>query len=295
MAYYIGIDVGGTKIEGVLVNEKLKVFRRVSMPTEAHKSRESIISNIVRAVKELDRKDVKCVGIGVPGFSDGRGRMRLTPNIAKFENFRLKSALQKRLKKKIVMENDAHCFVLAEQQAGAARNLKNVLGLTLGTGVGGGAVINGKLYRGKNGGAAHFGHMIIDERGGLCECGRRGDLEFWCGGRSMERRYRTLTGRAKGAREIFSLRDAAARTVIAAFYEKLGIAIANLISAFNPECVVIGGGVSNSVDTSKLAKAVAAYGQAPLVREAKIVMNRLGASAGVYGAALLAVQYSSSR
>ncbi len=298
MALCIGVDIGGTKIEGVLVNDKLKVLRRVVKSTEAHKSRERIISNIVCVVKELNSGNVKGIGVGVPGFSDSNGRMQITPNIAKFNNFSLKGTLQKRLNRTIVMENDAHCFVLAEQRAGAARGIKNVIGLTLGTGVGGGAVVDGQLLRGKSGGAAHFGHMIIDERGKICDCGRKGDLESWCGGKHIERKYKSLTGRMKSAKEIFSSEDAAAMRIVSDFYEKLGIAIANLISAFNPECVVLGGSISNSVDFARLAKAVAASGQLPLVREAKIVKNRLGASAGVYGAALLATTkspYSSSK
>lgn len=295
MARYIGLDVGGTKIEGVLVNEKLKVLRRVRMPTEARVSRERIISNIVSAVKELETGNVKGVGIGVPGFEDGSGRLRLTPNIAKFENFKLRCVLEKRLKRRIVIENDAHCFVLAEQKAGAARGLNNVIGLTLGTGVGGGAVVDGRLCRGKSGGAAHFGHMLLGEGGERCDCGRKGDLESWCGGRHIERRYESLTGKAKSAKEIFSSGDSAAARIVSDFYEKLAIAIANLISAFNPECVVLGGSVSMSVDVGRLAKAVERFGQKPLVREAKIVRNKLGASAGVYGAALLEHNYSSSK
>ncbi len=290
MAMYIGLDVGGTKIEGVLVNGNLRVFKRVVRPTEAQGSRERIVSNIISVMKELEIKDVKGIGIGVPGFSDSRGRMRLTPNLKKFENFNLKGVLQKRLNRKIVMVNDAHCFVLAEQKAGAARNLRNVIGLTLGTGVGGGAIIEGRLYRGKSGGAAHFGHMIVDGSGERCECGLKGDLESWCGGRHMERRYKSLTGKGKSLKEIFSSKDAAAKKIVSDFYEKLGIAIANLISAFNPECVVLGGSVSKSVDLGRLAKAVASNGQESLVKDAKIVKNKLGASAGVYGAALLASQ-----
>ncbi len=297
MANYIGLDVGGTKIEGVLVNEKLKVFRRAKKLTEAHGSRGRIISNIVSVVKELETGSVKGVGIGVPGFEDSRGRLRLTPNIAKLENFNLRSSLEKRLKRRIVMENDAHCFVLAEQQAGAARGLKNVLGLTLGTGVGGGAVVDGRLCRGKSGGAAHFGHMLLGEGGERCDCGRKGDLESWCGGRHIERRYKSLTGKAKSAKDVFSSEDSAAARILSEFYEKLGIAIANLISAFNPECVILGGSISSSLDVGRLAKSVARFGQKPLVKESRIVRNKLGASAGVYGAALLAAKpaYSSSK
>ncbi len=295
MARYIGLDVGGTKIEGVLVNENLKVFRRVRKPTEANRSRGRITSNIVSAVKELETGDVKALGIGVPGFSDSKGRMQLTPNIARFEGFGLKSSLQKRLNMPIVIENDAHCFVLAEQQAGAALNLRNVIGLTLGTGVGGGAIVDGRLCRGKNGGAAHFGHMILGESGKRCDCGRRGDLESWCGGKHIERRYTSLTGKAKSAKEIFSSKDPAALRIVSYFYEKLGIAIANLISAFNPECVVLGGSISSNVDVGRLGRAVARFGQMPLAKEARIVRNKLGASAGAYGAALLAARYSSSK
>ncbi len=297
MARYIGLDIGGTKIEGVIVNENLKVLRRVIKPTEAHGSRERIISNIVRVVEELGIGGVKVVGIGVPGFEDSEGKLRLTPNIAKFENFNLRSVLEKRLKKKIALENDAHCFVIAEQQAGAALGIKNVIGLTLGTGVGGGAVVDGKLLRGKNGGAAHFGHILLGDCGERCDCGRKGDLESWCGGKQIERRYKSLAGKAKSAKEIFSSKDAAAVRIVSEFYEKLGIAVANLISAFNPECVVLGGSISQSVDIGRLAKAVKRFGQKPLVKESRIVWNKLGASAGVYGAAMLAAKqfYSSSK
>ncbi len=290
MVKYIGLDVGGTKIEGVLVNGKLRVFKRVSRPTESRGSRERIVSNILSVVKELDAGDVNDIGMGVPGFEDRTGKLRLTPNIANLENFKLRSVLEKRLKRKIVMENDAHCFVFAEQQAGAACGLRNVIGLTLGTGVGGGAIVDGRLYRGKSGGAAHFGHMVIGGDGWRCECGLKGDLESWCGGRSIERRYKLLAGREKSAGSIFSSKDAVATKIVADFYGKLGIAIANLVSAFNPECVVLGGSVSKSVDIGTLAKAIAANGQALLVKDARIVKNKLGASAGVYGAALLAAQ-----
>ncbi|MBS3133247.1 ROK family protein [Candidatus Woesearchaeota archaeon] len=289
MAKYIGVDVGGTKIEGALVNERLKVFKRARTATEAGRSRNRILENIARVVRELETKDVKGIGIGAPGFSDRKGKQRLTPNIKQFENFRLKKALEERLNRRIHLENDGNCFVLAEQKAGAAKGMKNVLGLTLGTGIGGGAIVDGMLLEGKNKGAAHFGHMIIDATGIKCHCGHNGDLESWCGGRYIEKRYRLMSGKSISAKEIFESKNKAAKKIVSDFYQKLGIAIADLVNAFNPECIVLGGSISKNVDLKKLRKEVVKYGQASLTREAKIAKNKLG-EAGVLGAACLAIR-----
>lgn len=289
MPNYIGIDVGGTKIEGVLVNKQLKALKRAKKPTEARKSRSRIIANIAAVVKELDARGVKGIGIGTPGFADGKGRMQLTPNITKFKNFRLKRALEEKLKRKIRLENDAHCFVLAEQRAGAAKGMKNVIGLTLGTGVGGGAVVDGRLLEGKNRGAGHFGHMIIDQSGLRCRCGLKGDVESWCGGKYIEKRYKSSSGKKLTAAQIFRSKEKTAKRIVAEFYQKLGIAIANLINAFSPECVVLGGSVSDSLNIKRLRKEVAKHGQPPLTKEAKIARKKLKTAAAL-GAALTAMR-----
>jgi len=280
MVQYIGIDIGGTKIEGVLVNKQLKVLKRVKRSTEAHKSRSKIISNIVAVSKELETNDVKGIGVGAPGFTDSKGKIQLTPNITKFKNFGLKKALEEKLKRKISIANDAHCFVLAEQKIGAAKGMKNIIGLTLGTGVGGGAIVDGKLLEGKSGGAAHFGHMIIDPSGAKCKCGLRGDLESWCGGKHIEKRYKQMSGKSLGSEQIFASKDKAAGKVIRDVYQKLGIGIANLINAFNPEVVVLGGSISKVIDTRKLGKEVTKYVQAPLAKEARIVKGKSSAAIG---------------
>ncbi|MAG16397.1 hypothetical protein CMO88_05045 [Candidatus Woesearchaeota archaeon] len=291
MKKYIGIDVGGTKIEGVLVNENLKVIKHAKTPTETTKSRTALIEKIIKVVNELKTSNVYGLGIGVPGFANQEGKIKLTPNITQFENFNLKKALEKKLKHKILIGNDANLFTLAEQRAGAARGMKNVLGLTLGTGVGGGAIIDGKLYRGKSGGAAHFGQIIIDKSGMKCWCGLKGDLESWCGGRYMEKNYKALTEKNKTAREIFESNEKIAKKIVENFYEKLSIGIANLIYTFNPECIVLGGSISNRVNIISLKKAIGKYTHKTLVKDVKILKNKLGNSAGMYGAAFLAMNH----
>ncbi len=288
MKQFIGLDVGGTKIEGILVNENMKAIKRARRATEAEKNRERVISNIAAVVEELG--EAAGVGIGLPGFEDSKGRIQLSPNIPQFENFNARKAIEKKLKRRIVLENDAHCFVLAEQRIGAAKGAKNVIGLTLGTGVGGGAIINGEIYRGKNGGAAHFGHMTIDASGPKCSCGLKGDVESWCGGKYLERRYAMRTGKKLHAEEIFSSKEKAAVKTIKEFYEKLGITIANLANAFNPEYIVLGGSVTGSVNIGRLLKEIKRYGKEPLIKETRIVKSKLGAAAGVIGAAMLAAE-----
>jgi len=283
MPNYIGLDVGGTKIEGVLVNEKLRVLKRAERTTDAHESRESVIANIVEVVHKLKTGLVKDIGIGVPGFLDEKGKIQLSPNIPQFENFNLKQALERKLNRIVHTENDANCFVLAEQKVGAARGMNIVLGITLGTGVGGGIVIDGKLYLGKDGGAAHFGQMIVEPHE------VKGDLESWCGGKYLAKRYKAITGKNLDAKEIFLSKDRAAIQVVKDFYQKLGIGIANLINIFNPEGIVLGGGISNKVDLKKLRKEVERYGHAALVQDVKILRNKLGPSAGMIGAASLAI------
>jgi len=168
------------------------------------------------------------------------------------------------------------------------------LGLTLGTGVGGGAIVGGKLYRGKNGGAAHFGHMIIDAKGSKCTCGQKGDLEAWCGGKYMEKRYKSMTGKSITAKEIFESKNKTTVKILGDFYQKLGIAMVNLVNAFNPESIVLGGSVSDTINMKRLQNEVKKCGQNPLIKEAKIIKNKLGSSAGVYGAAILVIHSEGS-
>ena len=284
MKRYVGIDVGGTKIEGVLVNEKLRVLKRIRIPTEADKSRKHVVGNVAAVARQLMIGRVNGIGIGAPGFEDSSGRMEIVPNIPQFEKFKLRQELERILDRKLFLENDANCFILAEHRAGAAMGMENVLGITLGTGLGGGAIVDGKLFRGKDGGAAHFGQMIIHPSSdGL---GRQ-DLESWCGGRNVEERFFRRTGKSMSATQIFESRDAAAKKLAEEVYHRLAIGFANLIAVFNPEGIVLGGTISREIDSSTLKREIDRHGQRPLTKDVKILKNKLGASAGVFGAACL--------
>jgi fructokinase len=284
----IGLDVGGTKIEGVLVDTSMKEIRRIHKATPA--SSQEILSAIAAAIAELDDGTVAAAGIGLAGYEEYWGH----PNLPSLRGIDVQKELEKLTGKKIILANDAQCFALAEQKLGAAKNAKDVVALTLGTGVGGGAIVNGQLMQGKRDAAGHFGHMIIDPSGIPCACGQKGDVEAWCGGKNMEKRYTILTGKQMTGRELFASDDTAAKKIIDEMHEKLAIAVSNLAKAFNPECIVLGGSISGDVDYEKLNRLAVAHGLPGISKDAKIVKNALGPTSGVLGAALLAHSSSSS-
>ncbi len=298
MPYYIALDIGGSKIEGILVNEKLKVFKRIRHPTEAKKSRAKIVANILDVIKQLDNKKVKVVGFSMAGFVDGSGKLQMIHNIPSFMGIKFKQTFERLTRKKIVVENDAQCLALAESKIGAAKGKKHVIGIILGTGVGGGLILDGKIYKGSTGGAGHIGHISVDRSGFRCGCGQLGHFESWCSGSSIIKRYRFYGGSDKNAipSKIFTSEEKAAKKTTDNFVEKTGIAFASIINAFSPEAIVLGGGVSK-MDArmyQRVRSSTRKYQYDPIAKKVRILKNKLGDSAGIYGAALLAIQYSSS-
>lgn len=281
MALYIGVDAGGTKINAALTDSSLKIIRKTTIPTEPKKGRKHAIKNIINAIKEVETGKPKATGIGMPGYTDSKGRQQITPNIPQFTNYPLKKELEKRLGRKITMKNDAHCFMLAESRAGAAKGMKNAIGLTLGTGIGGGAITEGKLLQGKNGGAAHFGHTII-ERGKT--------LEGLCGGKNLEKKHYELAGRKMTAQQIFQSKGKKQKEIVTDYYKNLATGVVSLINAFNPEAVILGGGIGLSIELKRLQKEIRKQANTPLIKEAKILKSKLGSKAGVIGAAILAME-----
>ena len=307
MAYIIGLDVGGTKIEGVLAKASPagvlpKIVRKVREPTNAAAGKNAVIGNIVRVIaalhnygkEEIPGFRLSGVGIGTAGFLKN-GRMQMTPNIPALINVRLKDVLLQRLRKfgirRIFIENDSICFALAEFMFGAARGYKDAVGIIVGTGIGGGLILDGKLYRGRDGGAGHIGHTTIDPSGPMCGCGQRGHFESWCSGKYITKRYIATGGKMRNPdpHKIFYSKEAAARKIMSETYEKFGLALANIINTFNPEIIVLGGGVSNlpSGFYSKINAAAKKHSYPAFSDRIKIVKNRLGDSAGVFGAVAL--------
>jgi glucokinase len=227
----IGIDVGGTEIKAGIISDS-RIIKRASVKTG--RTKKEVVGNIISVIEKIINKNTTFIGIGVPGPADyDKGIIGNTPNIA-LKGVNLKRIISSRFRKKVILDNDANCFVLGE----AARlGKKNVVGLTLGTGVGGGIVIGCRLYRGK-GNAGELGHCTIRYDGPKSRF-NDGCLESYVSTKSIIRDY--------GA-DPAELKSKKAWNSIGA---KLGIGIANLINAFDPDVVVLGGGISKSFDRFK--------------------------------------------
>ncbi len=290
MKFFIGIDLGGTKIEGILVNWKFKVLGKFRAKTEADKGRKKVLENICSVIDNLHKKKISAIGLAVPGNPH---QLKIGyPNIPCLIGFDLKKFLAKKYGCRIEIENDANCFAIAEHKFGAGKNSKNMVGVIIGTGVGGGIIINDKLYTGSFGAAGEIGHAVIDPSGLRCNCGNYGDFESWCSGPNIVRRYTEKGGKMKNpeTKRIFESDDAVAKEIIRETYKKIGIAFGNIINILNPEIIVVGGGVSNSLDYNALTKEAKKHVLPELKNNFKILKNRMGDSAGVLGATLLVNQ-----
>lgn len=283
MKYYIGLDIGGTKISGILVNNRNKLIRKTRKNTEANKSRKRTLKNIFFCIETLKwNYDISGIGISIAGFLK-EDKLVNCPNIPKLNNTNIMKDFKRNIKERFVIDNDANCFALAENNYWKK---KNMIGVIIGTGIGTGIIINGRLYRGSLGNT-EFGHMIIDPSGLKCRCGKKGDFEAWCSGDSILRRYQLKGGKLDHTNDIFHSREKIARKIIDETYKYLGIGLANIFNSLNPELMVIGGGVSNELDYRRLNKEVRKNVVKELKNDVKIVKNKVGADSGVYGAVIL--------
>jgi len=284
MRLAIGIDIGGTKISGVLMNDKGKILKKHTELTEANRSRSEVLDSIAEVISKLKVKGVKGVGVGSPGFVLPNGKITCIHNIPSLEGAFIIKELEKRTKLKVAIENDSNCFALAEQRMGAAKGHKNMVGVIIGTGVGSGIIIDGKIYRGALGGAGEIGHtklMIMDDIK---------EVESLISGPGLMKRYEELSGRILDSpKELVSLigKDDDANKVYAEFILYTGLFFANIINTFNPGCIVVGGGVSNIPFYDRVLKVAEKYSHPAMFNACKIVKNKLGADSGVLGAAQL--------
>src|SRR6478735_1916096 len=278
----IGIDIGGTKVAGGVVDESGVITHRTRRDTPHRSTSPALVENtIVESVEELlghvDADDVVAVGIGAAGFvAEDRATVVFAPHLS-WRNEPLRDALSQRIALPITVDNDANAAAWAEATFGAARGESHVVVITLGTGIGGALIIDGNVQRGRHGIAGEFGHMQIMPGGARCECGNRGCWEQYASGNALVREARAMIE--------------AGSPVVADLGEWLGIGLANLASAFDPGLFVIGGGVS-AADEMLIGPAREAFrrqlpgrGYRP---EARIVRAVLGSDAGLIGAAELA-------
>ncbi len=287
----IGIDLGGTKIEGVVLDGRGAVLARKRMWTEAEKGPEHIvqlIASLARSLEHDTHSQGAPVGIGTPGsLSPSSGRLR-NSNTVCLNGYPLKEAIEDELQQAITLENDANCFALAEALMGAGRGFQCVFGVIIGTGCGGGIVMDGRIRTGPQGLAGEWGHMVIDPNGPPCYCGARGCVETFISGSGLQSRHRERTGQSLDAEAIFAGADAACDVSRREWLDHFGQAVANLMAVLDPDVVVLGGGLSNQhLPYTAGGDAIAGrlFGRE---MRTQVLRHQLGDSAGVIGAALLA-------
>jgi glucokinase len=314
----LGVDLGGTKILTAVTNSQGKTLSRDHSITPASKGHEAVIESIVASSQSVLRQanvaisQLTAVGIGAPGLVNPEtGILFTSPNLPGWQDVPLKDMMQEKLGKKTFVINDAAAAALGEFYFGAARGVRNFIYVTLSTGIGGGIIVDGKVYSGAIGAAGEVGHMTIDDDGPICNCGNRGCWETLASGTALAREARqrikqgvrtSILEYAAGgdveevtAQVVHSAAehgDRLAKELIARTGYYVGVGLANLINIFNPELIVIGGGLSNIGDMllepAFMVARERAFKQA--FQAVRFASAGLGRDSGVLGAAAFALQ-----
>lgn len=290
----IGVDLGGTKTLGARIypNGDVERHHEVATPID---SQEDLLAGLDALVEELLDDDVKAIGFGIPSRIDQRrGRALKSVNIP-LEGVDFRDRMRERHGLPVGLDNDANAAAIGEWRAGAARGATDVVMLTLGTGVGGGLILDGRPYRGATGSGAELGHIVIEPGGPPCGCGGHGHLESLAAGPAADRVARTLYGEAANAHELVRRGQAGepeAVEALAGIGRYLGAGIASFVNVFEPELVVVGGGfgVAGELLLGPAREVVAVEGLQPACDTVRIVEAELGVDAGVIGAGMVAFE-----
>lgn len=297
-----GIDMGGTKIEIAVLKsaDDPEVIIRKRIPTESEQGYMHVVTRIGQlvddVVNELGQKP-SLIGIGTPGIIDPQTQTLKNSNTVSLNGKPFAKDLGERLQIPLVMANDANCFAIAEANMGVVKqylpNASTVFGVIMGTGVGGGVVVNRQVLTGRHGIAGEWGHNFLDDSGGKCYCGRTGCVETILSGPASERYYKKISGQSKQMKEIVQAHEEGTDNCATETIERLlrffGRAIANVLNIFDPEAVVLGGGLGN-IDLlySEGVDAVKPHLFNHRM-DTLFLKPALGDSAGVFGAAMLTV------
>jgi glucokinase len=314
-AYFIGLDMGGTNIRCGAVSRSGDVLLLRRGPAHAMSGADAVIANICANVQAVERGArrlglgrARGIGVAVPGPLDLRtGTVTATPHVSAWRSFPLRARLERELRRPVTIENDANAWALGEFWRGAARDRRNVVLLTLGTGVGGGLIVDGRIVHGAAGMAGELGHVTVEPEGLRCDCGARGCLEAYAsasgirhliesrirGRHTMPARFRDRDGNfaVKALAQAAGSGSTLARRVLALAGRYLGIAVASFVNIFNPELVVIGGGVAGALPWMRvpMMREVKARAFAAALSSTRIIRAGLGERAGVVGAAYAAI------
>lgn len=305
----VGVDLGGTFFKVGLVDvETGEILAKVQRETLVHEGGRSVVQRLALAIREIvDGSKVEGVGVGSPGSIDhDTGVVRFSPNFPDWNDFPLGELLSRETGLRVLVENDANAFVLGEKWFGAGKGYEHIVALTLGTGVGGGVVSHGVLITGKGGIGAELGHVVIEPNGPLCGCGNYGCLEALASATAVRRM--ALEGQRKFPESlVFKSPDITAKTVFDAaragdmlaqmiverVVNALAIGVSNFIHIFNPEIVVVGGGVSRAGDVLfEPLRAKVEHLVMPSFRNTyRIVQSPLVEEAGILGAASIVLHF----
>jgi len=294
----LGIDLGGTKIEGVVLESRnsLIVKNRYRIDTQENKGYKKVLLNIKEVVEYLEKKvdfHFNKIGIGTPGTLDPISKKLKNSNSQSLNGKKIKEDLSNLLDKKISIQNDANCFVLAETLFGSVKDkypkTKNIFGIIMGTGVGGGIIIDDKIIYGNQGIGGEWGHSLLIEDGDDCYCGKKGCVETVISGKALEKYYEKISGNKLKFEDIYAKKDndGYAYKTVERLIKYFGKGLSNVVNILDPDVIVLGGGLSNINELynegyNELKK----YVFNPTFKT-PLLKPKLGDSAGVYGAALL--------
>ena len=302
MKYIIGIDLGGTYIKLGLLDSEYRILDKQVLHTAKFIKKESLILAITDAVKcfiaahQLKAKDALGIGIGLPGPIDSQGGIvRFLPNIPGWRDVPLKAILSKKLRIPVFIDNDANLMALAEYNIGSAKGSINAVCITLGTGVGGGLIINGRLFRGSAFAAGEVGHMPINEDGPVCNCHGRACLERYIGNKRILQTIKETFKKDISLEELSAMAGRGNAKAIKIWQEtgkKIGVALTSVVNLLNPDCVVIGGGVAKAgkILFDSIGKTVKVRAMKTQRQHVKILKAKLGEDSGIIGAAILVKQ-----
>ena len=315
----IGVDFGGTKILAGVFDAKFECIGRARVSTKADRGTDEVIGRIARCVREavdecdLDLKEIKTIGIGAPGAVDSEsGKVIFAPNLG-WNDVPLKKELEKLLERPVFLENDCNVCTLGVYEVELKAKPRDVVGIFLGTGIGGGLILEGKLYSGFNRTAGEIGHMVLEVSGPKCGCGNKGCFEALASRTAIFRKIKEAVKegqktlltemlgpeledlRSGDLRKAIKRGDKFVEHIVEEAAEYTGIAVSNLINILNPEVVVIGGGLMEQLEDEMLAIIVETamdYAMPGTTKGIEIIATRLGDDAGITGAAVLAREHA---
>lgn len=314
MKYIIGVDLGGTKISCALADLTGNIIETQVVATNANEGEIAVLNRMINVIDKVmlntntTKEDIKAIGIGAPGPLDAKRGIIIEPANLPFTNFDLVTPIKEKFNIPVYLDNDANAAAIGEFMFGAGKGTENMIYITVSTGIGGGAILNGKIYRGRTTNALEVGHTTVEPfSSARCNCGNLGCLEALSSGTAIAKRakdavlsnidttlkmyeiitsYEVFKEAANGDKVAISIRDNALKY--------LGVGVTNIINTFDPDKVVIGGGVSKAGEIvfDKIKEVVAERGLKTITEGCEIVPAELGTDAGVIGAVALAILQS---